>query len=52
VVGEGPGKVGRVALIWDETVAAYDFGTGHPLAPIRVELTIDLIRRWSRALGL
>jgi acetoin utilization protein AcuC len=45
VAGEGPGAVGRVALIWDEGVAAYDLGPGHPLAPVRVELTIDLIRR-------
>ena len=45
MAGEGAGAVGRVALIWDEAVASYDFGSGHPLAPIRVELTVDLIRR-------
>jgi acetoin utilization protein AcuC len=45
VAGEGPNAAGRVALIWDDRVAAYDFGRGHPLAPVRVELTIDLIRR-------
>jgi acetoin utilization protein AcuC len=45
VAGEGPGAVGRVALVWDEGVASYDLGAGHPLAPIRVELTVDLIRR-------
>jgi acetoin utilization protein AcuC len=45
VAGEGPKATGRVALIWDDRVAGYDFGPGHPLAPIRVELTIDLIRR-------
>ena len=45
MAGEGTGAVGRVALIWDEAVASYDFGSGHPLAPIRVELTVDLIRR-------
>jgi acetoin utilization protein AcuC len=33
-----------VALVWDDQLARYDFGTGHPLAPIRVELTVDLIR--------
>lgn len=39
------GTDGRpVALIWDEALAAYDFGPQHPLAPIRVELTVDLIR--------
>jgi acetoin utilization protein AcuC len=45
VAGEGPNAVGRVALVWDDRVAGYDFGPGHPLAPIRVELTVDLIRR-------
>jgi acetoin utilization protein AcuC len=45
VAGEGPSAVGRVALVWDERVAGYDLGRGHPLAPIRVELTVDLIRR-------
>jgi len=45
VAGEGSGAAGRVALIWDEGVAAYDLGQAHPLAPVRVELTIDLIRR-------
>jgi acetoin utilization protein AcuC len=45
VAGEGPSAIGRVALVWDERVAGYDLGRGHPLAPIRVELTVDLIRR-------
>jgi acetoin utilization protein AcuC len=45
VAGEGPGAAGRVVLVWDDAVAAYDLGPGHPLAPVRVELTIDLIRR-------
>jgi acetoin utilization protein AcuC len=44
VAGEGPGAAGRVALVWDERVAAYDLGQGHPLAPIRVALTMELIR--------
>src|SRR5580698_6829683 len=35
-------------VAWDEKLAAYDFGPGHPLAPIRVELTIAL----ARALGV
>ena len=39
------GTDGRpVALVWDDTLAAYDFGPAHPLAPVRVELTVDLIR--------
>ena len=45
MAGEGPSAVGRVALIWDDGVASYDLGAGHPLAPVRVELTVDLIRR-------
>jgi acetoin utilization protein AcuC len=35
-------------VAWDETLTAYDFGAGHPLAPVRVELTIEL----ARAFGL
>lgn len=33
-----------VAVIWDESLRAYDFGAGHPLAPIRVELAMRLAR--------
>lgn len=33
-----------VVLVWDDALAAYDFGRDHPLAPIRVELTVELIR--------
>ncbi len=35
-------------LSWDERLTGYDFGPGHPLAPIRVKLTIEL----ARAFGL
>ncbi|MDP9021253.1 MAG: acetoin utilization protein AcuC [Actinomycetota bacterium] len=38
---------GRVALVWDGPLE-YDFGATHPLKPVRVELTVELIR----ALGL
>lgn len=34
----------RVALVWDDALAGYDLGPDHPLAPIRVELTVDLVR--------
>ncbi len=52
---EGPPGVGRaspgegepVALVWDGGIA-YDFGPTHPLQPVRVELTVELIR----ALGI
>lgn len=29
----------------DEAFAAYDFGPGHPFAPVRQSLTVDLLRR-------
>jgi acetoin utilization protein AcuC len=35
-------------VAWDGRLAAYDFGAGHPMAPARVELTIEL----ARAFGL
>ncbi len=31
-------------VAWDDNLTSYDFGPGHPLAPIRVELTIGLAR--------
>jgi acetoin utilization protein AcuC len=31
-------------LVWDDAFAAYDFGAGHPMAPIRLELTARLVR--------
>ena len=34
----------RVALIWDDALGQYNFGPTHPLAPVRVELTVALIR--------
>src|ERR671923_946580 len=39
---------GKVALVWDEALVAYDFGPQHPLQPVRVLLTVEL----SRACGL
>ena len=35
---------GTLQVVWDEALAAYDFGPGHPLAPVRVELTMALAR--------
>ncbi len=32
----------RVAVVWDDRLGAYDFGPGHPLAPIRVQLAMRL----------
>jgi acetoin utilization protein AcuC len=31
-----------VTVVWDEDLKAYDFGPGHPLAPIRVQLAMRL----------
>ena len=36
-----------VALVWDEALRAYDFGPGHPLAPIRVQLAMRLAREFG-----
>ncbi len=33
-----------LTLVWDERLTGYDFGPSHPLAPVRVELTIALAR--------
>jgi acetoin utilization protein AcuC len=39
---------GPLAVAWDEALTYYDFGPGHPLAPVRVALTMDL----AAALGV
>lgn len=36
-----------LSLVWDESLAEYDFGPGHPLAPIRVQLAMRLIREFG-----
>ncbi len=35
---------GPAAFVWDDRLRAYDFGPGHPLAPVRQQLTYRLIR--------
>ncbi|MFF3667378.1 acetoin utilization protein AcuC [Microtetraspora malaysiensis] len=35
---------GSVRVLWDDALTSYDFGPGHPLAPVRVELTMALAR--------
>ena len=37
-------RVDALRLVWDEAFGAYNFGVGHPMAPIRLELTARLIR--------
>ncbi|GIG25533.1 acetoin utilization protein AcuC [Cellulomonas denverensis] len=38
----------RVRVVWTPELLDYDFGPGHPMAPLRLDLTIRL----ARALGL
>ena len=38
-----------VAVIWDERVKAYDFGPGHPLTPLRVQLAMRLVQEFGGA---
>ncbi|GAA0852213.1 acetoin utilization protein AcuC [Streptosporangium amethystogenes subsp. fukuiense] len=33
-----------VRVVWDDALISYDFGPEHPLAPVRVELTMALAR--------
>jgi acetoin utilization protein AcuC len=32
----------RVGVVWDDRLAEYDFGPGHPMAPVRVQLAMRL----------
>ena len=32
----------RVGVVWDDRFSAYDFGSGHPMAPVRVQLAMRL----------
>ncbi|MFI5062791.1 MAG: acetoin utilization protein AcuC [Streptosporangiales bacterium] len=34
-------------VAWDDRLISYDFGPGHPLAPVRVELTMALAREFG-----
>jgi len=38
-------------VAWDERLTEYDFGPGHPLAPVRVELTMRLARAFGVLTG-
>ncbi|MDO5661133.1 MAG: acetoin utilization protein AcuC [Brachybacterium sp.] len=31
-------------IVWDDTLLHYDFGAGHPMSPVRLELTWELLR--------
>ena len=32
---------GPAHVVYDDELTAYDFGPGHPMAPVRVDLTIS-----------
>src|SRR5215218_6946952 len=34
----------QARVIWDEEFTRYDFGPGHPMAPVRLDLTARLCR--------
>ncbi|WP_433329692.1 acetoin utilization protein AcuC [Spirillospora sp. CA-294931] len=34
-------------ILWDDRLISYDFGPGHPLNPVRVELTMALAREFG-----
>lgn len=36
-----------LCLVWDDNLAEYDFGPGHPLAPVRVQLAMRLIHEFG-----
>jgi acetoin utilization protein AcuC len=36
-----------VHVAWDERLADYHFGPGHPLAPVRIELTMGLAHQFG-----
>lgn len=37
----------ELVVVWDDALAAYNFGPHHPLAPVRVQLTIELARAFG-----
>lgn len=38
---------GRGLLMWDEAVTKYDFGDSHPMDPVRLALTMGLVRTYG-----
>jgi acetoin utilization protein AcuC len=42
--GNFVGMSDAVRVVWDDALTSYDFGPRHPLAPVRVELTMALAR--------
>ena len=40
-------RVDRAALIWDPRLAAYDLGDSHPLNPLRLTLSVELMEAFG-----
>src|SRR5690606_19952 len=38
------GSMARTVLVWSGERVGYDFGAGHPMAPARLVLTVELMR--------
>ncbi|MFJ8650379.1 acetoin utilization protein AcuC [Streptomyces sp. NPDC093546] len=38
---------GRALLMWDDAVTRYDFGPSHPMDPVRLALTMGLVRAYG-----
>lgn len=38
---------GRALLMWDDAVSGYDFGPSHPMDPVRLALTMGLVRAYG-----
>ncbi|MDX3851071.1 acetoin utilization protein AcuC [Streptomyces sp. AK02-01A] len=38
---------GRALLMWDDAVTGYDFGSSHPMDPVRLALTMGLVRAYG-----
>ncbi|MGW8882618.1 acetoin utilization protein AcuC, partial [Streptomyces mirabilis] len=38
---------GRAQLMWDDAVTGYDFGESHPMDPVRLALTMGLVRAFG-----
>ncbi|MFF3751393.1 acetoin utilization protein AcuC [Streptomyces sp. NPDC002018] len=37
----------RARLMWDDAVTGYDFGSSHPMDPVRLSLTMGLVRAYG-----
>ncbi|WP_028815297.1 acetoin utilization protein AcuC [Streptomyces flavidovirens] len=38
---------GRALLMWDDAVTGYNFGASHPMDPVRLDLTMGLVRAYG-----